>query len=97
MLNFPSESGDELVVSLSLRDVPGDFCHTYDLALSIFDGRLRQRNINQATILVLANGFVMVDMFPAPDTSKSRRFLIMLLQRYENCNGLADDYASVPV
>ena len=25
VLNFPSESGDEIVVSLSLRDVPSDF------------------------------------------------------------------------
>jgi hypothetical protein len=92
VLSFPSEHSDVLVVPLSLRDVPCYFGRTYNLALSISDRRDRLRNVYQATILALADGFVMIDALPAPDASKDLRFLLVPLGWTENCNGLADGF-----
>src|SRR5262249_44196505 len=92
MLSFPSERDGVLVIPFTLRNVPGDFRRPYDLAVSISDGRDHQRNIDQAPILVLADGFVVVNALPGLDTAKNRVFLIMPLRRNVNCNVLADDF-----
>ena len=65
--------------SFSFGDVPCDFRRTYNLALNISDGRDRQRNIDQATVITLADRLVMLDTLPTPDTIENRGFLIMSL------------------
>ena len=94
MLGFQSKCGDELIAALQIRDVSGDFRGAYDLALSIFDRRDRQRNVNQATVFTLANCFIMVDPLAAPDTFKNRGFLIKPFGRNENCDRLTDRFLS---
>ena len=45
----------------SLGKIPRDFRCPYDSAFYIFDRRDGEQNRNQATVLALADGFVMVD------------------------------------
>jgi hypothetical protein len=78
MLGFASEHGNMPVDPLSLRNVSGDLCSTDYLASGVFDGRDRQRNINQAAILAATNGLIMVD---ARQTTNSAEDYPLLTRR----------------
>jgi hypothetical protein len=74
----------------ALGDVARNFRRADDLALSIFDRRDRQRNIDAASILVLTQGFEVLDLLSPPDALENLQLLILPVRWNENRDRFAD-------
>src|SRR3546814_5168175 len=76
---------------LSLGDVAGDLRRAGDLPLAILDRRHGQRDVDQASVLALPNGFIMVGALAAPDARQDLRFLVLMIRWNQDQDRLADD------
>src|SRR5262245_63867348 len=91
VLGFASQDRDLRVGPLALGNVAGDFRRADNFAFRILYGRDRQRNVNPAPLLALANSLMLLDPLAAPHTFKDRRLLIAPVQRNQGGDGPADD------
>ena len=73
-----------LLSPLALGDVPGNFGSADDPAIGIFEGRYRQRDIDQTSILTAADGIVMVNALTAADAPDDFWFFINPVFRYQD-------------
>jgi hypothetical protein len=91
MVDFASKQSDVPLLALALGDVADNLHGPDDSAISISDGRKRQRYLDQASVLASANGFVVIDTLAALDTLQDERLLVLAFGRNQNRDRLADD------
>src|SRR6185503_13559576 len=79
------------IPTLLLTDVARNLRSTHDPAACVLDRRDRDRNIEERSVLVLTDGFKMLDPVAAADAPEYRVFLVMALFRDEREHRTADD------
>src|SRR5262245_57882418 len=94
VLGLASEQVNLCLAPLTLGNVSGDFRCTDDFAATILDGGDRQGNIDQAFVLALTNGFIVVYTFAIPDAVEDSGLLVTAIWWKQNRDGLADDLFS---
>src|SRR4029077_4090556 len=81
---------ERLFRSLALGDVAPDLRGADDCTFSVRRGRNRQRNIDQAAVLMPAHGLVVVDGFTAADARENSRLLVEPIRRNQDGDRPAD-------
>src|SRR4029079_3325384 len=82
------------VATFALGYFASNFRCADDLALGVFDRRNGQRNVNEASVLALANGFVVFDALAVTNSLDDRFFLLLAIRLNKNRNPLTDDFLS---
>src|SRR5581483_7023996 len=75
---------------LTLRNIPRDFRGANDIARRVAYRRHGERNVDQASILALADGFVVIHLLAAADAREDAGFFVETIWRNENGHRLAD-------
>src|SRR5262245_51544444 len=91
VFGLTGEDGDLRFAPFALGDIAGNFRRADDFAVKILNGRNRQRNVDQASVLALANSLIMLDALTAPNTFENRWLLVMPVGRNQDRDRLADN------
>ena len=90
VLGLASQSCQLCLFPLAPGNVTRNFGHPDDLTFGIPHWRRGERNLDQATVLALASGFIMVNALPAADAFENCRFLISAVGGEQQRDRLAD-------
>src|SRR5260370_39696602 len=90
MVDLGSQKLDCLLRPLALGDVAGNLRGADAPARRTSYRRHAERNLDQASILAPANGFIMVDALAAPHALEDAGLLVPALRRNQHRDRLAD-------
>src|SRR5690242_18790409 len=93
MAHFSDQDLLTLIGAFALRVVAGDFRGADDLAGRVADRRYGERNRNKGTVLAAPDCFKVFDALAATDAFQQARFLVDMVGRNEDRDGLADRFA----
>src|SRR5271170_6166284 len=92
MIHLPEQQILPLFRPFALGNVTRNFGRADDIAAEVSDWRNGQRDINEAAVLALSDGLVVVDPLTATDAFEDSGFFVVTIGRNEHSQRLADRF-----